>query len=68
MIIPFDQHSVEFKLLINRIRDILGSFSAQSQSNPEIFELLEGLYRLRVDSLNEEIRSIVKEGNYARTG
>ena len=36
-------------------------------SNVEIFPLVEGLYRLRVDSLNEDLRRVMQEGSYSRT-
>ena len=36
-------------------------------SNVEIFPLVEGLYRLRVDSLNEDLRRVMQEGSYSST-
>jgi hypothetical protein len=39
-----------------------------STNKLELFPLIEGLYRLRVDSLNEDLRRVVQEGNYSRTG
>lgn len=66
MIIPFDLQATEFRLLISRIRDLIGAETSSNQST-EVYLLLEGLYRLRVDSLNSEVRNLIIEGNYARS-
>lgn len=42
-----DLRSQEFKLLLGRIRILL-----EESSCHEMFELVEGLYRLKIDSLN----------------
>ena len=66
MIIPFDLQATEFRLLISRIRDLISAETSSNQST-EVYLLLEGLYRLRVDSLNSEVRNLIIEGNYARS-
>jgi len=64
VILPFDLQATEFRLLISRIRDLIGNETSPNQST-EVYLLLEGLYRLKVDSLNSEVRNLILEGNLA---
>jgi hypothetical protein len=66
VIIPFDLQATEFRLLISRIRDLIGTQKTSNQGT-EVYQLLEGLHRLRIDSLNSEVRNLISEGNYARS-
>ena len=57
-----DLRSQEFKLLLGRIRFLLEEGSCN-----EMFELVEGLYRLKIDSLTSSLRNVVMQGKYMKS-
>jgi len=62
MVVPFDKTLPPFQMLLARIKLLL-----QNQSgNVRMFELVEAITRLNVDTLNHVIRRKVEEGNYSR--
>ena len=63
VVVPFDQSASEFKLLMHVIKTHL---KLQHRETMKTFELLEGLYRLRNDSLNEIIRGKMKTKDLSR--
>ena len=61
--IPFDKTLPQFQLLLARTKLLL-----QNQSgNVRMFELIEAVTRLNIDTLNPTIRRKVEEGNYSRS-
>jgi hypothetical protein len=57
-----DLRSQEFKQLITRIRTLIDSGSCFA-----VFDLVEGLYRLKIDSLHTEVRQVVLQGKYMKS-
>ena len=63
VVVPFDQSASEFKFLLNIIKTHL---KVQHRETMKAFELLEGLYRLHNDSLNDLIREKMKTKDLSR--
>ena len=63
VVVPFDQSASEFKLLVHVIKTHL---KLQHRETMKTFELLEALYRLRSDALNDIIRNKMKTKDLSR--
>ena len=59
---PFDKTTKEFNMLIGNLKVLLAN-----QSNATLYELVDAVIRLRMDTFNDLIRNKVKEGNYSRS-
>ena len=45
----------------------MNSAVIRNTQNTRLFTLLEGLYKLKLDMFNDELRQIVKDGSFSRT-
>ena len=65
VVIPFDQKKAEFKQLISKIKSQLKADNHMAMQHN--FELVEALCRMRVESLNDFMRDMMREKKLSRS-
>lgn len=63
LVIPFDKTTREFNLLISRLKLLLNNQSG----SVKLYDLIDAVNRLGIDSFNSIIRKKVKEGDFSRS-
>lgn len=64
LVIPVDQRKLEFKMLISTIKShLVADNGLATQHN---FELVEALCKMRVDSLNDVMRDMIRSKKLSR--
>lgn len=67
VLMPIDTTAREFKMLIQKLKFHLRNEISKKNRDMALFDLLEGLHKLKCRSLDSELRMLISSGFFART-